>query len=127
MFHLAIPTHDLNLAKEFFGDGLGLVIGREQNSYVIVNFFGHQVVCHLAPDEIESNPKMYPRHFGLIVIEEQKYEELLMNAREKKLDFFKDDFKRFQGKESEHRSFFLLDPSNNLIEFKWYKKQSAIF
>ena len=24
MFHLAIPTHDLNLAKEFFGDGLGL-------------------------------------------------------------------------------------------------------
>lgn len=127
MFHLAIPTHDLNLAKKFFSEGLGLGLGRELSSYVIINFFGHQVVCHLAPDEVEQNPKMYPRHFGLILIDESKYDELLRSAREKKLNFFKGDFRRFEGKESEHRSFFLLDPSNNLIEFKWYKQESSIF
>ena len=126
MFHLAIPTNNLESSKSFY-QSLGLRIGRESDQFVIIDFFGHQLVCHLDPEEVVEKPQMYPRHFGLIVEDESRYEELLSNARERKLSFFKDDFRRHQGKKAEHRSFFLKDESNNLIEFKWYRDPNSIF
>ena len=126
MFHLAIPTHNIDQIKLFYQD-LGLCIGRESSQFVIINFYGHQVVYHLDPEEVVDKPKMYPRHFGLIVESEPEYEDLLINAREKRMSFFKEDFKRYSKEPAEHRSFFLQDPSNNLIEFKWYKNKEWIF
>lgn len=126
MFHLAIPIHDIDKAKNFY-QSLGLAIGRESDQFVIINFFGHQVVCHLDASEIVEKPKMYPRHFGWIVDDESNYKEILENARRNQIKFFKEDFRRYLNEPSEHRSFFLQDPSNNLIEFKWYKNRNWIF
>ena len=70
---------------------------------------------------------MYPRHFGWIVDDESNYKEILENARRNQIKFFKEDFRRYLNEPSEHRSFFLQDPSNNLIEFKWYKNRNWIF
>ena len=47
IFHLAIPSHDLALSKEFYVNSFGAIVGREYGHYVIFNFFGHQVVAHL--------------------------------------------------------------------------------
>lgn len=127
IFHLAIPSHDFKLSKSFYGDKLGLQLGRESESFVIINFFNHQVVLHLSPDEIDKAVKMYPRHFGLVIASEEEYLKLLNRAKEHKCEFFKDDFNRWAGKPEEHRSFFLRDPSNNLLEFKWYKNRETIF
>lgn len=126
-FHLAIPVHDLKVSKDFYANKLNLTIGRESNQFVIVNFFGHQVVLHLSPDDVPEKVQMYPRHFGLVIEKEQDYVSLLFRARSNNCDFFKDDFTRWPGKDEEHRSFFLQDPSNNLLEFKWYKEHSEIF
>ena len=126
MFHLAIPTHDIKLSKKFYSN-LGFKIGRSGSQFVIINFFGHQVVCHLDPREVPDAPQMYPRHFGLIVEEESNYEKLYAKAKASDVEFFKEDFRRYEGDPAEHRSFFLQDPSNNLIEFKWYKDQATIF
>lgn len=45
-FHLAIPVHDLALAKNFYGSILGLKEGRSSHRWQDYNCFGHQLVCH---------------------------------------------------------------------------------
>jgi len=63
LFHLAIPTHDLDAAAAFYTEKLGAQQGRRYNDHVNFNFFEHQLVCHLAPDDIPKELNMYPRHF----------------------------------------------------------------
>lgn len=119
IFHLAIPTHDLDAARKFYAN-LGCTIARSYDDRITVNFFGDQVVCHLTPDYEIPEPKMYPRHFGMTFEHLDDFEKMKQNAQAKGLPFFKEPFTRFSGKREEHRAFFLLDPSNNLLEFKWY-------
>lgn len=45
----------------------------------------------------------------------------------KKLNFYSEPFIRFEDRPEEHRTFFLIDPSNNLLEFKYYKKQEMMY
>ncbi len=46
-FHLAIPVHDLEIAREFYRNILGCSTGRESENWIDFNFFGHQLVTHL--------------------------------------------------------------------------------
>ena len=51
-FHLAFPVHDLTAARSFYGDLLGCSEGREDpERWIDFDFFGHQIVAHLAPEE----------------------------------------------------------------------------
>ena len=125
-FHLAIPTHDLDQAWSFYIEGLGCPSGRRYDNRITLNFFGDQLVCHLSPDAVDAEPRMYPRHFGLIFQELSEFERVLDRARTLELDFYRDEFIRFEGLEEEHRSFFLVDPSNNLVEFKHYRNPEAM-
>lgn len=125
-FHLAIPVIDINETKSFYSK-LGLNFGREDKDFVVINFYQHQVVAHLSPHDCPEKPKMYPRHFGLVLDKVEDIEKIYTKAKENQLEFFQDEFIRFLGKEEEHKTFFLKDPSNNLIEFKWYKDQQKIF
>ena len=127
IFHLAIPTHNISTAKKFYAESLGADIGREYPGYVIFNFYGHQVVCHHNSDEIEQTPSMYPRHFGIIFEDQNSFEIAYNKAKENNLNFFEDKFERLIDKPGWHLSFFLSDPSNNLVEFKYYKSKDSIF
>lgn len=120
VFHLAIPCADLDTTVDFYGEKLGLTIARRYEDRVTINFFGDQVVCHLCPEKIDKTPEMYPRHFGITFTDKSKFDHLLNRAKECQLTFFKDLFSRFKGKQEEHLTFFLKDPSNNLLEFKYY-------
>ena len=73
-FHLAIPVHNLNECRLFYGDILGCEEGRSNDHWVDFNFFGHQLVIHYKPKSIESlrtNPvdgKDVPvPHFGVVL------------------------------------------------------------
>ena len=79
-----------------------------------------KVVCHLCPDEIDTDPQMYPRHFGVTFRDRVDFDALLARVREQALPFFSEPSVRFEGKREEHWTFFLIDPSNNLLEFKHY-------
>ncbi|MDG1827026.1 MAG: glyoxalase [Henriciella sp.] len=50
-FHLAFPVHDLSAARTFYGELLACPEGRISEHWIDFNFFGHQIVAHLAPDE----------------------------------------------------------------------------
>lgn len=48
-------------------------------------------------------------------------------AKAKGLPFYQQPRVRFPGTRLEHHTFFLEDPSGNLLEFKHYLHESAIF
>jgi len=127
IFHLAIPCRDLEEARQFYVEKLGAVLARTYEDRVTLNFFGHQVVCHLAPEKIDSQPDIYPRHFGITFRKQSTFEQLLARYRRMGLSFFREPFTRFAGSEEEHQCFFLQDPSNNLIEFKHYREPGMMY
>ncbi len=127
LFHLAFPVHDLTAAKQFYIDGLGCVLGRESSTAVTFGLAGHQLVAHLSTDPIIPQKGVYPRHFGLVLTLEEEWQALADRAKAKGLTFYQQPRRRFAGTRIEHRTFFLQDPSQNLLEFKYYRHESAIF
>lgn len=119
VFHLAIPAADLDEAQEFYVTGLGCKLARRYDDRITLDFFGDQVVCHLS-DRVDEAPELYPRHFGVTFRHREDWERLLRLARTRGLTFFAEPFHRFAGRAEEHETFVLSDPSNNLLEFKYY-------
>ena len=119
VFHLAIPALDLDKTQQFYVAGLGCKLARRYDDRITLDFFGDQVVCHLS-DKVDTAPELYPRHFGVTFRERETWEQLLRLARARGLPFFAEPFRRFDGQAEGHESFVLADPSNNLLEFKYY-------
>lgn len=127
LFHLAFPVTDLEATKKFYVDGLGCELGRESNRAVTLGLAGHQLIAHLVTDQPAGQKGIYPRHFGLVFTDEQDWQALADRAKVKGLKFFQQPRVRFAGTRIEHRTFFLEDPSGNLLEFKHYTHESGIF
>jgi uncharacterized protein len=70
---------------------------------------------------------MYPRHFGVTFRDRSDHDDLLRLVCERKLPFFREPFTRLKGMVEEHQTFFLVDPSNNLLEFKWYRDAHMMY
>ncbi len=45
-FHLAMPVHNLEIAKAFYGGVLGCAEGRSSTKWQDYSLGGHQIVCH---------------------------------------------------------------------------------
>ena len=126
IFHLAFPVNDLETTRSFYVDGLGCTEGRTTKSALVLSLAGHQLVAHMIQEKQERPAGIYPRHFGLIFNNRNDWEELLGRAKDKGLTFYREKSLRFEGKPTEHRTFFLVDPSENLLEFKHYTRPEAI-
>jgi uncharacterized protein len=126
IFHLAFPVTDLAEARRFYVEGLGCKLGRASASALTLELAGHQLVAHLAA-AVEPQKGIYPRHFGLIFRSEADWQALAERAKTKGLSFYQQPRRRFPGTKIEHATFFLEDPSHNLLEFKCYTHESAIF
>jgi extradiol dioxygenase family protein len=127
LFHLAFPVHDLEAARHFYVEGLGCTLGRASRQAVTLGLAGHQLVAHLVPERTPDQKGVYPRHFGLVFLSQEDWQALADRATAKGLTFFQQPRVRFPGTRIEHRTFFLEDPSRNLLEFKHYTYESAIF
>lgn len=127
LFHLAFPVTDLAEAKRFYVEGLGCSLGRESRNAVILDLQGHQIVAQLTSQPTVPQQGIYPRHFGLVFTAEQDWQAIADRAKAKGLTFYQQPRRRFPGTKIEHATFFLEDPFHNLLEFKWYKRESAIF
>ncbi len=127
LFHLAFPVTDISQTKEFYIDGLGCVSGRENNHALILNLYGHQLVAHVTKEPLVSPRGIYPRHFGLIFTLAEEWQELLQRSQQRQLLFREEPKNRFVNTPLEHNTFFLEDPFHNLMEFKYYRYETAIF
>lgn len=133
LFHLAFPVRDIAEARGFYGDLLGCSEGRSSNEWVDFNFYGHQVVAHLAPDECgnastnEVDGDSVPvRHFGAI-LPMSDWEALADKLRAAGTRFVIEPHVRFKGQVGEQATMFFLDPSGNALEFKAFGDISQVF
>ncbi len=133
LFHLAFPVHDLAEARRFYGGLLGCPEGRSSEAWVDFDFYGHQVVAHLSPDECklaatgEVDGDAVPvRHFGTILPMDQ-WEALAARLRAAGTRFIIEPHVRFQGQVGEQATMFFLDPSGNALEFKSFADMTQVF
>ena len=87
-FHLAIPVHDLAVAKQFYGDLLGLREGRSSTKWQDYDFYGNQLVCHWVGNDYRGREFFNPvdgdevpvPHFGAC-LEDTAFETLAERLR----------------------------------------------
>ena len=127
IFHLSFPVRDIESTKKFYVLGLGCPIGRQSAVAIMLDFHGHQLVAQVTEDLGLPQSSIYPRHFGLVCQTEKEWAQWRDRAKDQQLTFFREPQRRFSGKPIEHLSFFLKDPSGNLLEFKYYLNPNAIF
>lgn len=132
-FHLAFPVRDIDEARRFYGELLGCAEGRSAPEWVDFNFFGHQLVAHLAPDECGhrctsdvDGHRVPVRHFGA-VLSMKAWESLAARLKTEGVHFEIEPQIRFKGKVGEQATMFFLDPSGNALEFKAFDDPSQIF
>jgi uncharacterized protein len=126
VFHLAIPCKDLDETQAYY-EKIGCTLARRYDDRLTFNFYGDQLVCHLNPESVVESPKMYPRHYGITFLDKEEFNNLLQKAQEQELPFFQKLMVRFQGRREEHITFFLVDPANNLLEFKYYDDVNMVY
>jgi extradiol dioxygenase family protein len=129
VFHLAVPVHDLDEAQRFYVSMLGCKLARRYDDRITLDFFGDQLVCHLSEADLspEKPLSLYPRHFGVTFREGADFEAVYQCALTRKMPFFQDISTRFEGMTEAHRTFVLVDPSGNLIEFKHYRDPRMMY
>lgn len=126
LFHLAFPINDITATLRFYVDGLGCTVGRRSKQAVTLGLAGHQLVAHLVSEQPPQQKGIYPRHFGLVFLSQEEWQALADRVKDKGLPFYQQPRVRFPGTRIEHHTFFLQDPSHNLLEFKHYTHETAI-
>jgi len=131
-FHLAFPVHDLAAARAFWGGTIGCPEGRSSGEWVDFDFYGHQIVAHLADSPVAEshNPvdghDVPVPHFG-VVMEWGAWHSLAERLRAGGTRFEIEPGIRFAGQVGEQATMFLYDPSGNALEFKAFKDPSRLF
>lgn len=132
-FHLAFPVHDLAIARKFYGELLGCSEGRSSSEWVDFNFYGHQIVAHLAPEECGhrqtsavDGQNVPVRHFGAI-LSLTEWDALAARLKAGGMQFIIEPYVRFKGEPGEQATMFFLDPSGNAIEFKAFATLDNLF
>ena len=132
-FHLAFPVDDIPQARQFYCEVMGCSEGRFCDEWIDFNFFGHQIVAHLAPERsgdaarnhVDEHGVPVP-HFG-IVLPMQDWEALAERLKAAGTDFVIEPTVRFKGEVGEQATMFFRDPAGNALEFKAFSNDAMIF
>jgi hypothetical protein len=97
------------------------------------DFYGHQIVAHLAPEECGhrttsavDGDAVPVRHFG-VVLPIPQWNELADKLRAADTRFIIEPHVRFKGEVGEQATMFFLDPSGNAVEIKAFADMSSLF
>ncbi len=132
-FHLAMPVHDLDAARAFYGKLLGCAEGRSSDHWIDFNLFGHQFVAHLDESHaarpivniVDGDAVPVP-HFGVILAMPQ-WQVLARRLSTADISFVIKPHIRFAGQAGEQATMFFQDPSGNALEFKAFANDAQIF
>ena len=132
-FHLAFPVHDLAAARAFYGEAMGCREGRSSAEWVDFDFYGHQIVAHLAPGEagdrasnhVDGHGVPVP-HFG-VVLAMGDWQDLANRLDAAGTEFAIPPTIRFRGQPGEQATMFFRDPSGNALEMKAFADDAMLF
>lgn len=136
-FHLAFPVRDLAEARAFYGGLMGCAEGRSADTWIDFDFYGHQIVAHLATSEggaaggdVVSNPvdghDVPVPHFG-IVLTMPDWQALADRLTAAGVPFGIKPHIRFKGQPGEQATMFFRDPSGNALEMKAFADDAMLF
>ena len=132
-FHLAFHVTDLDAARRFYGGLLGCPEGRSAARWIDFDFFGHQIVTHLAEgmeprrhhNPVDGHDVPVP-HFGAVLGMDQ-WRAMAERLRAAGIDFVIEPTIRFEGQPGEQATMFFLDPSGNALELKAMAQPENLF
>lgn len=133
-FHLAFPVHDLAAARAFYGGVMRCPEGRSSDEWIDFDFFGHQIVAHLAPktdkpdsaaNHVDGHNVPVP-HFG-VVLAMADWEALADRLKSAGVRFAIEPHIRFRGQPGEQATMFFRDPSGNALEMKAFNNLDQLF
>ncbi|MFZ1322465.1 MAG: VOC family protein [Ignavibacteria bacterium] len=134
-FHLAIPVKELGETPEFYKNVLKCKQGRRSEKWMDLDFFGHQLVLHIAQDRKSENIESVNSvdghdvpipHFG-VVLNYDDWHEKEKNLKEYGMKFLIEPYIRFKGEPGEQATMFFYDPSGNAVELKAFKDLGQLF
>ena len=132
-FHLAIPVRELDATRKFYNTVLNCSEGRSSEQWVDLDFYGHQLVLHIAQykgEEESHNPvdghEVPVPHFG-VVLRMEDWEALAERLKSHNIEFVIEPYIRFKGLPGEQATMFFKDPSGNALEFKAFKDLGQLF
>ncbi len=133
-FHLAIPVKSINEAKTFYCDVLGCVAGNsEEGKWQDINFWGNELTLHEADTpshkerhHVDMGAVCVP-HFGVHLDEDvfMTIKETITNSKD--AGFLDDPYRRFIDDPREQETFFVEDPSGNVLEIKTMKNPETLW
>lgn len=132
-FHLAFAVRDLAEARRFYGEAMGCAEGRSSEDWVDFDFYGHQIVAHLAPaqsgdaavNKVDGHGVPVP-HFGIVLTMED-WQALAGRLEAAGVEFAIAPTIRFKGQVGEQATMFFRDPSGNALEMKAFADDGMLF
>jgi extradiol dioxygenase family protein len=137
-FHLAFPVRDLAEARAFWGGVMGCAEGRSSDHWIDFDFYGHQIVAHLADmggsgevgadvgqGSVDGHAVPVP-HFG-VVLDLADWQALADRLTAAGMDFVIAPQVRFRGQPGEQATMFFRDPSGTAIEMKAFADLGQLF
>ena len=131
-FHLSLPCYETAETRQFYVDRLGFSSGRSSEGWIDIDIAGNQLTFLKAlrwrfPDKYyQFEGQVLPAfHFGILL---DKNEWADMHARclnEGLCD--KEPTTFLEGRSGEHRSFFIEDPNDYVLEFKCFSKMDEAY
>ena len=130
-FHIAIQVRDIDEARDFYGNKMGLSEGRSMETWIDFDMFGHQFVTHLNPrlgktgkivsilNAVDGHGVPVP-HCG-VVMNFEDWEVFAQKVSRFIDDFIIEPYVRFEGEPGEQGTMFFSDPSGNALEFKAFR------
>lgn len=112
---------------------MGCTEGRSSDEWIDFDFYGHQIVAHLAPGQagdraanhVDGHGVPVP-HFG-IVLEMGDWEDLAERLAAAGVEFAIPPTIRFKGQPGEQATMFFRDPSGNALEMKAFASDDMLF
>ena len=131
-FHLAFPVSNLAEARAFYGGLLDCPEGRSSQDWIDFDFFGHQIVAHLAAPETATptngvdGEQVPVRHFG-VILSTSDWQAMAAKLQRAGVAFIIEPQTRFAGEPGEQSTLFFKDPSGNALEFKAFADDAMVF
>lgn len=132
-FHYAFKIKDIASTRKFYVDILGCEEGRSTETWIDFNFFGHQLSAHISNNipendfcgKVDGVAVPIP-HFGCLITEAQ-FRDVQTRLENAEVTFLVPPQLRYPGQIGEQWTMFVLDYSDNPIEFKSFKDEGEVF
>lgn len=125
-FHYSFKVKDISSTREFYSELLDCDEGRSTDTWIDFDFFGHQMSAHVAQNiapldycGLVDGVKVPIPHFG-VILKFAEFERLKNKLLSIDYSFILEPQVRYAGLPEEQHTMFLLDASQNPLEFKCY-------